>query len=105
MTDRCASYNWEIGELPQVALPKPAWSDRNGDTIMIDHCIAPAVKALWDLGYITLSSCCGHGRETPSLVVGNSTDGSPEKLAAMRAIIANVDGRDYRLYQWQLVEV
>jgi hypothetical protein len=29
-------------------------------TIGIDECIVPAVKALWDAGIVTLSSCCGH---------------------------------------------
>ena len=28
--------------------------------ILIDSCIVPAVKALWDAGIVTLSSCCGH---------------------------------------------
>jgi len=28
--------------------------------IPVDACIAPAVRALWDAGIVTLASCCGH---------------------------------------------
>lgn len=103
--DTCASYNADTDGLPSIALPKPAWSDRNGDTIMVDNCIAKTVQAIWDAGYITLSSCCGHGQRVPSLVLGESSDGTPEIVAAIREIIARVDGRTFRLYQWQLVDV
>lgn len=103
----CVSYNQpQDGQTrAEVALPKPEWSSRNGDVIMVDACISETVKAIWDAGYITLSSCCGHGKNEPSLVVGESTDGSPEILAAMRNIIAEHDGRRWHLHQWQLVEV
>jgi hypothetical protein len=72
---------------------------------MVDECIADTVTAIWDAGYITLSSCCGHGRGAPSLVIGGSSDGTPEIISAMEQIIAEVDGRTFRLHQWQLVEV
>lgn len=101
--DRCASYNWELGGLPQILVPKPAWSDRNGDTIALDHCLATTVQALWEAGYITLSSCCGHGKNAPSLVLEGGV--GPEVVASIRRLIADVDGREFRLYQWQIVEV
>lgn len=100
----CYSYNGDFGEKPEVALPKPEWSSRNGDTIMVDACIADTVKAIWDAGYITLSSCCGHGRDSPSLVLGESSDSSPEIIAAIREVIDRTDGRTFRLYRWELTE-
>lgn len=100
--DRCASYNWQVGQIPEVALPKPEWSDRNGDTIMVDACIAPTVEALWAAGHRTLGSCCGHGRQRPSLVLDNGND---VDVAAIRAVIARVDGRRFDLHQWRLVNV
>lgn len=99
MADTCASYNWQVGTLPQVEVPKPAWSDRNGDTIMLDHCIADAVQALWAAGHMTLGSCCGHNREVPSLVLASGEDAD-----AVRAVIEDVDGRQFRLYQWKLCD-
>jgi hypothetical protein len=103
----CWSYNKDDGdpEKPEVALPRPSWSERTSDVIMVDACIAETVKAIWDAGIITLSSCCGHGRSEPSLVIGQSSDGTPEIIEQMRNIIAEHDGRRWRLHQWQLVDV
>lgn len=98
--DTCASYNWEVGQLPEVALPTPAWADRMTDTIMVDHCIADTVRAIWAAGLHTLSSCCGHDRDKPSLVL--TGDGEAD---AVRKVIAEVDGREFRLYEWKLTEV
>lgn len=105
MACNCFSYNKQTGEKPEVALSKPAWSTRQSPVIMVDACIASTVRALWDAGYITLSSCCGHGRDAPSLVLGEGSDGSDEKAAEIRALIKEIDGRTYRLYQWRLTEV
>lgn len=101
----CASYNWAPGKTPQVIVPKPEWSSRNGDTIALDACIAPVVEAIWAAGHITLSSCCGHGRQAPGLVLGDGSDATPEIIADIERIIAEVDGRRFTLHQWQLVEV
>lgn len=98
--DECASYNRDSGGLPQVLLSKPSWLDRNGDTVAIDNCIAKTVEALWSVGYHTLSSCCGHGRDKPSLVLDPSEN--PDEV---RGVIEEVDGREFRLYQWKLTEV
>ena len=98
----CRSYNREVGTVPSVVLDKPDWAAyRSGTGISIDACIAPVVKALWDAGHVTRSSCCGHA--------GRVLSGSPELVLgeeecdfdAIRAVIASVDSRGFTLYQWQ----
>ena len=98
--DRCHSYNHQIGEVPEVALDPPSWSERIRP-IMVDACIAPTVVALWAAGHITLGSCCGHGRKKPSLVLDNGE----RDYAGVRAVIAMGDHRAFDLLQWQLVEI
>lgn len=102
VSDRCLSYNRQTGELPEVVLPRPDWMPEgervNG--VPVDHCLADAVQHLWDNGVVTLSSCCGHGKRRPSLVLGNGED-----PGVARRLIAEVDGREFNLHQWRLVDV
>jgi hypothetical protein len=102
----CRSYNREVGTVPSVVFDKPEWAAyRSGTGISIDACIASAIKALWDAGHVTLSSCCGHAGRVmdghPSLVLGEDE----RDYDAIRAAIASADERDFTLYQWRLVEV
>ncbi len=101
----CYSYVDTYGLNPKIRLQKPEWSSRHGDTIEIDACIAAVVKNIWDAGYITLSSCCGHGKDSPSLVLGSGSDSSHEKLLDICKIIKSMDGRVFRLYRWELIEI
>ncbi len=103
MTCNCDTYNKKVhGERPTIPLPKPEWSSRHGDTILVDACIAMTVKALWNAGHITLSSCCGHNRSDPSLVLEN---GNNVNLLGILNVISEVDGRVFRLYQWKLIRL
>ena len=44
--------------------------------VLVDRCVAEAVEALWRFGYVTVSSCCGHGRGGGEVVViGQITGG------------------------------
>lgn len=36
-------------------------TDRAGDLVAVDRCIAQMVQALNDAGFKTVASCCGHG--------------------------------------------
>ena len=103
----CRSYNWGIGERPEMALtPPPAIAEvraRPDAPVMVDTCIADAVKAVWDAGHVTLGSCCGHGRGRPSLVLGDDYR-TPEKAAEVVAVLASVDDRDWDLLVWRLVD-
>lgn len=94
----------EWGTTVVVATPAWLWDRRaipeNG--IHIDSCIADVVTALWDRDIYTLSSCCGHGKMRPSLVLDNASD---IPLHA-RAALAEIDpDRDWELLQWQLTDV
>lgn len=101
--DNCKSYNWDIGETPEVILPRPDWM-QDGERVNgvpVDACIADVVEHLWDKGVITLNSCCGHGREIPSLVLGQG-EADYKKI---EEFIADKDSRTFKLLQWKLVQV
>lgn len=95
--DKCYSYNREVGATPEVVLQAPEWSSR--DTICVDACIAETVKHLWDRGFVTEGSCCGHGFVPPSLVVS----GDISEVARLKEAIKEVDRRYFTIQQWKLV--
>ncbi len=103
----CRSYNWDIGERPEIALtppPRIAGTRARPDApIMVDACIADAVQALWDAGHFTLGSCCGHGRQRPSLVLGDDYR-EPDRAREVAAVLAAVDGREWDLLVWRIVD-
>ncbi|HKY15998.1 MAG TPA: hypothetical protein VJM33_13820 [Microthrixaceae bacterium] len=68
---------------------------------MVDACIAATVQAIWDAGFITLGSCCGHGKQAPSLVLGEHERGYDGLIALIEA----VDGREFELFQWRLIQL
>lgn len=108
----CGSYNRDdpgVGR-PEIPLDPPEWlqdmrgHDRPDRPVPVDACIAATVKAVWLAGYMTLGSCCGHGGRVtprPSLVL----HGDVRDFAGLRDLLAEVDGREWELLQWQLVEV
>ncbi len=105
---RCASYNRPdlvrptvSGTVPEVVLTPPEGLGIDRATVCVDACIAAVVAHLWANQVATLSSCCGHGREEPSLVL----DASERDFTAVRSLIAEVDDRFFELYQWHLVTV
>lgn len=102
----CASYNnpekvrqTVSGPVPEVVLTPTADLGIERETVCVDACIATVVTYLWSCGVVTLSSCCGHGRERPGLVLGQHED-----MAVARACISKVDDRAWNLSQWRLVE-
>ena len=105
----CHSYNREVGTVPAVVLMPPpavaAFRSNPAAGISIDACIAPAVQAVWDAGYITIGSCCGHNGRVldgvPALVIDNNE----RDYSGIRAAVATVDARPFKLLQWQLVDI
>ncbi len=91
MEDTCLSYNNPNGTIPQFSFDPPPWSKSN-HRVLIDACIAPVIKALWDAGHITHSSCCGHGEYHPYLVLDKGDD---VDLEGILKIIEKVDGRKF----------
>lgn len=102
----CASYNnpervrpTVSGPVPEVVLTPPFDLGDGRTTVCVDACIATVVVYLWGCEIVTLGSCCGHGRDRPSLVLGQHED-----MAVVRVRIAEVDDRTWDLSQWRLVE-
>lgn len=102
----CASYNnpervrpTVSGPVPEVVLTPPFDLGDGRTTVCVDACIATVVVYLWGCEIVTLGSCCGHGRDRPSLVLGQHED-----MAVARACISGVDDRAWDLSQWRLVE-
>lgn len=84
-----------------LVVDAPSWLRREGRyTVCLDGCIADVVVALWERGVVTLGSCCGHGKQRPSLVLEESQD--PDLIGCY---LRDVDDRDWCLMQWKLVEV
>ena len=71
--------------------------------IAIDDCLAELIRELWSQGYITLGCCCGHGDESPSIVLGQYE--SDERIEEIERLIGDTDGRYIKLLQWRLTEV
>jgi len=89
----CHSYNWEIG------FEKPVQFSYDGKTIEIDSCIAEVINHLWTNKIDTLGSCCGHNKESPSVVI--STNENP---AEVRKLLLEVDNRNWIIMRWELIK-
>ena len=50
----------------------------------IDHCIKSHVENLQRLGYNTISSCCGHNKYKPSIVIRNEDNSVFEYYSKIR---------------------
>lgn len=97
--DNCKSYNGDFGKLPEVILKAPNWSSK--ETICVDNCINDVIEHLWSNGIVTLGSCCGHGKVSPDIVLGeNETD-----CSRVYKLIEEKDSRSWTLKQWQLVDI
>jgi hypothetical protein len=95
----CHSYNLDIGSVPPVAVKTNLHSS---GYIHIDACIAPVIQHLVNNGIRTEASCCGHNRESPSIIL---SDGANKKyVEEVRKIIAEVDDRKFDLLSWSLYD-
>lgn len=105
MSCTCHSYNKQTGTTPEVKMKhlvsvtpdgEPSYKD-----VVIDACIAPVIKVLWESGVNTLGSCCGHNKNNPSIVLGECE----ERYSEIRKFIKEVDDRYFELSQWKRVLV
>lgn len=109
----CASYNnpervrhTTSGPVPEVVLTPSPELGIERTTVCVDACIATVVQHLWSCGVVTLGSCCGHGRERPSLVLGDHEDFEIARACIAEVIPMNrwvADEYGWDLSQWQLV--
>lgn len=95
----CKSYNWGIGKVQEVVLPRPNWlaDGQRLNGVPVDACIADDIKRLWEAGVRTAGSCCGHNRQCPSLVLADGED----KYDLIREIV----GDGWQIQQWKLTDV
>ena len=72
----------------------PNWEEK------LDPEIIPLCDALNAAGFVTISSCIGHGHSWPHVWFEHSTDGRIEKLARL---VKAAEAGDYRPYfsMWQ----
>lgn len=84
-------------------LPDHVNLERERRTAPIDKCIFEPIQALWSAGVSTLGCCCGHGEESPSVVL---SDGVTE-IDKVREVLATADPecRTWVVQQWRLTEV
>ena len=96
MTCNCYSYNWCIGETPEVVLevPKELLSSIRREHVCVDACIVEDVKALWKEGIITHGACCGHNRIPASMVLEDNV--SQEIIDKCEQILS----KPFELYSW-----
>lgn len=87
----------------QIKLPGGIDAEREDQVIWLDECIIPVMLALWANHKQTRGCCCGHGKENPSIVIAKAY--VVADVLAIRDIIKSVDGREWDIYQWQLVKV
>ena len=100
----CHSYNKDdpgSGKDQEVIIRRP--ENLGQKDICIDFCIVNVIKHLWACGVNTQGSCCGHGRIKPSIVLDNSV--SAGHYLRVKNIISEVDGRDFDILSWKLVNM
>lgn len=100
--DNCKSYNKQYGEVEEVVLPRPSFlpDGERVNGVPVDACIADVVTHLWQNDIVTLGSCCGHGKEAPSLILAQGE----RNYEDIERLINELDSRHWSLKQWQLVE-
>jgi hypothetical protein len=89
----CHSYNWDIGETPEVVVM------HHGKSICLDACIADEIQYLWAKGIETLGSCCGHNRERPSVILSGEME-----ISGAREILRASD-KHWKILIWRLTDV
>jgi hypothetical protein len=100
MTCNCYSYNWCVGEDPEVVLevPKELLPIIRRETVCVDACIVKDVKALWKAGIVTHGACCGHNRIPKNIVL--DTNISQDLVDKCKDIL----GESFELYAWMDVD-
>lgn len=86
-----------------MELPPNIDVGKKNRTISADKCCVKVLKHLWANGIETLSHCCGHGKLNPSIVIADAY--GIFDILEIENLIAQVDNRQWELYQWQLIKV
>ena len=93
--NKCNCYSAIDGEGQESIRAKaPSWSSK--EWISIDVCIWPFVKELWSHDIQTGGSCCGHGKEEPSVVLVNYDD-----IGDAIAVALDSGNPDVKIFAWK----
>lgn len=98
----CYSYNLGIGVNQESILKPPSFISEK-ETICVDSCIAHVIKHLWENKIVTMGSCCGHNMEPPSIVLQAGC--GQHNGRHVRALIKEVDDREFELMSWNLIRI
>ena len=93
----------EWGTETVLDLPDDIHPEKKNRTVAVDSCIAQVIEKLWMEGCQTRGCCCGHGKESASLVV--SSDYKNEGIQRIAEFLKKNDGRAWTIQQWKLVTV
>lgn len=103
MSCDCHSYNGDFGTVPEVMLTMLTSilpdGERRYKDVPVDACIAPVIQHLWDNNISTGGSCCGHGKNRPSIVLSVGE----ENYSRIRELIKEKDDRQFEITQWKRV--
>jgi hypothetical protein len=71
--------------------------------VFIDKEIVEAMKVLWGQKISTLSCCCGHGFEAPSVVIENIYN--DKEVMDIKKILYETTGDWWTVLTWKLVKI
>ena len=93
----------EHGNEILLDLPDDMCTWKQNRTVAVDECIAFDIKALWEAGYETLGCCCGHGKQSASVIVAEGYE-MPDIVKMMETVLIPT-GKPWSILQWKLTEV
>lgn len=98
----CRSYNWEIGETPEVILDPNKYFpfQTPAKTVCVDACIAEQIETLWNAGIWTMACCCGHNKQPPDVVLSEH-----QQAKEAKRILSVIDDRNWKVKAWKLVNL
>ena len=91
------------GEGVVLALPAGIDEGKRNRSITSDKCCVELLKYLWNGRVNTLSHCCGHGEQNPSIVISNGY--SEDDITYIQSLIDQVDSREWDILQWRIMKV
>lgn len=96
----CESYNMGCGggSAEVVLTPEYPHLADGKSSVCVDACIANVILHLWGANLPTLSCCCGHNTENPSVVIP-----AHEDPFVYINEISKVDKREWSILRWELI--
>lgn len=76
-----------------VEVELPVWMQKEVQPhrVTLDGCMVGVIQALWDAGYETIGSCCGHSDGEPYVTVADRYDTAA--IMTIAGMLKSLDGR------------